>query len=80
MNIFLIVLFDAGFYCDIVTNIHDTLLEFIVIIIIITKTGTESLTFYNFFFYLIWFEIWMLKTMVTCANPKLEKIIITVSA
>lgn len=50
MNIFLIVLFDAGFYCDIVTNIHGTLLEFIVIIIIITKTGTESLAFYNFFF------------------------------
>lgn len=34
----LIVLFDVGFYCDIFTNLHATLLVFIVIIILITVT------------------------------------------
>ena len=35
VNIFLIVLVDVGFYCDVFTNIHATLLVFIVIFVLI---------------------------------------------
>lgn len=51
MNIFLIALFEVGFYGNIVTDIHGILLVFIII-----SKLVSSVQFSTIFFK--WFEIW----------------------
>lgn len=46
MNMFFKILFDVGFYCDIFSNIHATLLVSIVFIILITITVVVILSRY----------------------------------
>ena len=64
--IFLIVLFNVSFYCDIYTNIHATLIIVIYSLMIVIVQCCNSIVLNSIL--KKWFEVWIFESIGTYVN------------